>query len=551
MAGDGSLGASDVLVESTRSRAQGELVDVADPPDVRLGFAVAATAAAIAFAVIVSLVRARRGTVDFWYDDSWVAMSARVPLSQAIHMGLTAPGFTIVARWWLGLRSGSIAWAQSFALIGFVASPIVLFVAARTAGAPRWAATTGACLTAVGPMLLSESSRVKQYTWEFAFSAAMIAVAAAIRRDGPTIRWTVVAAALIAVATIFSAAALLPSAVLFAVLVVALWNAARRSEPALSLRVTLGRAALVGVTLATAALVVVHPNRGLTDFWWSHDAFLGYSSNSVGHSPGATARQGWSLLRGFMDGFIGPGALVLVVVGASLAWITYRRWRALWWLLLAPLSAVGFSIAQRYPLATSSSDSRVEASLMPWIMVLLVLAITEIVTTALARGTAVRSRPLILAVVVVVAVALGQAAWANTLAYPGMHARGALQVLAEKRAGGPSYVANGDDPLNFAANLPVRIVTDHNALQGWIVAALGDGSTLRVLHLNSPDVAAQELEPACGHTAAIGGGDQRALSATFLLLDCKVLHKSTETWGTTQIDDDTTILSFAPAPPRP
>jgi hypothetical protein len=335
------------------------------------------------------------------------------------------------------------------------------------------------------------------------------------------------------------------------VLVVALWNGARRSEPALSARVALGRAALVGVILAAAALVVVHPNRGLTDFWWSHDAFLGYSSTSTGHSLGPTVRQAWSLLRGFIDGFIGPGPIVLVVVGSALVWITYRRWRTVWWLLLAPLFAIAFSIAQRYPLATSSSDSRVEASLMPWVMVLLVLAITDIVTAVVARSPALRSRPLLIGVVAVAAVALGFSAWQNTLAYPPMHARGALQILARARTDGPIYVANGNDPVNFAADVPVHIMTDHDTLQGWIVTGFGNGSILRVLHLNSPDLAAKELRPACGHTAAIAGGDQRALTATLPLLGCKVLSRSTETFGTGEHDDDTTLLKFGPARAHP
>jgi hypothetical protein len=101
--------------------------------------------------------------------------------------------------------------------------------------------------------------------------------------------------------------------------------------------------------------------------------------------------------------------------------------------------------------------------------------------------------------------------------------------------------------LNFAANVPVRIVTDHDTLQGWIVAGFGSGSPLRVLHLNSPDLAAQELRPACGRTATIAGGDQRALTATLPLLGCKVLSRSTNTWGTAELDDDTTVLKFGPA----
>ncbi len=135
------------------------------------------------FVGVVSVVRARCGSADLWYDDSWVALSTRVPLSNAVHNGVTAPGFTVLMRWWLGLVAGT-SWAQLVALVGLLCAPGLVFLAVRTAGGPRWAAATAACLTAVNPMLLAQSSRVKQYTWEFASSAAMIAVAGASRRDG-------------------------------------------------------------------------------------------------------------------------------------------------------------------------------------------------------------------------------------------------------------------------------------------------------------------------------------------------------------------------------
>ena len=51
--------------------------------------------------------------------DSWVGFATRFPLSEAIRIGVSAPGFTVVMRWWMGLGS-SLAWWQSFALVGLV-----------------------------------------------------------------------------------------------------------------------------------------------------------------------------------------------------------------------------------------------------------------------------------------------------------------------------------------------------------------------------------------------------------------------------------------------
>ena len=107
--------------------------------------------------------------------------------------------------------------------------------------------------------------------------------------------------------------------------------------------------------------------------WRVRDGFLG-SSGSLGE----TARQALALLRGFMAEFIfGGGTPLLVVPVTLLAWYAWRRWRTVWWLLLAPLLAIVLSATQRYPMGTIGR-ARVEAWLMPWVAVLLALALDEI-----------------------------------------------------------------------------------------------------------------------------------------------------------------------------
>ena len=88
--------------------------------------------ASVGFGIFVSLTLSHEGTHDLWYDDAWVALSQRAPLSQAIHMGVGAPGFTIVMRWWMGLAEGSIPWAQTFALVPLLFAPFVVFIAAAS-----------------------------------------------------------------------------------------------------------------------------------------------------------------------------------------------------------------------------------------------------------------------------------------------------------------------------------------------------------------------------------------------------------------------------------
>ena len=118
------------------------------PPGERARWPLPALVGSLIVAVAASLTRARAGTHDLWYDDSWVALSTRAPLSRAIHMGVSAPGFTILMRWWIGLFPHSIPWAQTFALLPLLLVPFVIFAAARTAGAaagPRPSSPARAC----------------------------------------------------------------------------------------------------------------------------------------------------------------------------------------------------------------------------------------------------------------------------------------------------------------------------------------------------------------------------------------------------------------------
>ena len=505
-------------------------------------WAILAIALTVAFAVVVSVSRARSGTVDLWYDDSWVAVSSRAPLSTVLHhMGVSAPGFTVLARWWIGLRPGSIAWAQSLALVGLVASPVVVYFAARVAGAARWAATTMACLTAVNPMLLSESARFKQYTWEFAASALMVGLAAAVRRDGPTVRWTLAAGALVVVATVYSGSMLLPGAVLFLIIMIALWRRSGREHEALPPRAAVARAAILGgagaLVLAWAAIFLLHPPAPLTEFWRVRDGFLG-SSGSITH----TAKQAVSMLRGFMGEFVFGGATPLLVIPVgALAWFAWRKWRSTWWLLAAPVVAIVLSAARRYPLGTVG-NGRIEAWLMPWVAVLFALTLTEIGSRREARALVARIPHVVrTTVIAVVAVAVAGVAWHSTGHYPTTHARQALQTV-ENAGGNPArYVVDADFPVGLIAPGPIRILESSHTTTGFTIAYPG---RLRVLHVNSHAVAARELRIACGRTAAIAGTDLKHLAKVLPLVGCPVLHTREVSYGGAQVVDSTVVIRF-------
>jgi hypothetical protein len=517
--------------------------DAADRPDLGGQWAAAVVAVAIVFAVVVSIVRARAGSVDLWYDDSWVGFAGRMPLSEAMRIGVTAPGFTVVVRWWMGL-GGTLAWWQSFALVGFAVSPAVVFVAARAAGAARWAATVAAALTAVNPMLLAESSRVKQYTWEFALSAVMLALAAAVRRAGPTVRWTAVSAVVVVGATFFSASMLIPGALLFLVLAVGLWIAVHRPSDPLPTNDALKRVVILAgggsIILATAIALARRSPPALKASYLSLDGFFG-ASPSLHDTP----RQAWALVRGFMDGFVfGGSTLLLVVPLAALAWVAWRRWRTEWWLLAAPVLAVILSAAQRYPLAIKGY-SRVDAWLMPWIVVLLALALTDLASVAEISAFAARVPTVVrTATFAAVALVLAVVAWQHTPGYPTTRSRQALRTLTEVGKNGPAYVVYQDDPIDVVAPSPIHIVNDDRSLQGYSVAGLGGG--LHVLQLSPADAAARELQAACGHTAVIAGAAAAAVATVLPSVRCRVLRQQVQTQGTPRVDDDTIVVTFGP-----
>ncbi len=183
---------------------------------------------------------------------------------------------------------------------------------------------------------------------------------------------------------------------------------------------------------------------------------------------------------------------------------------------------------------------------MPWVAVLLALALAEVAAVAPVRdGVARVPWAARVVVVTVAAVALAAVAWNRAASYPTTHSRAALETLVQASAHGPAYIAYQDDPIDLVAPGPIRIVNDRTSLQGYSVAGVGGG--LRILHLYPGDVAARELRPACGHTAAIAGFDIQAVEAVLPLVGCRALQRHVDTHGTARVDDDTIVVTFAPA----
>ena len=377
---------------------------------------------------------------------------------------------------------------------------------------------------------------MKQYTSEYVLSAVMVTIAAAVRRDGPTTRWTVLAACVTVVAVVFAGSMLIPSALLFIVMAVALLAEARAGDGALDLRTTWPRLAILGgagvIVLAWAQAYLLHPSGALARYWRVRDGFLG-SSGSLSH----TARQAVALVRGFWAGFVFGGGTVLVIIPVvALAWFAWRRWRTSWWLLLAPVAAVALSAARRYPMGTIGK-ARIEAWLMPWIAVLVALTLAELARVLGTRPAVERVSITTRRVTVgVLALLLAAAALVGTTGYvPTRARRAAAAIAAARRTGRPAFITQNDYPVELLFPGPLRIVTDRRTAQGFSVVLSGQP---RGLPNHDARRAAISLRSVCGQTATIVGLPRSMFQRVLRQVGCPVVSQRFTRNGTAQPYDD-------------
>ena len=172
---------------------------------------------------------------------------------------------------------------------------------------------------------------------EFAFSAVIVGLAAAVRRDGPTTRWTIASAVVVVVGAFFSASILISGALAgYGVpFVVGLFAAARGS----TIRSTPRRghaardSSSVGCARPGDSPAFLRHSRPRYGFYRSLDVFLRLDDSGRRH--GAAQHRAWSV-RGFWAGFFGGSTLLLLVPAGLLIWFSARRWESVWWLLAAP-----------------------------------------------------------------------------------------------------------------------------------------------------------------------------------------------------------------------
>jgi len=244
--------------------------------------------------VFGAVIRAHGFTsFDLWFDDAWAAAPARASISQAIHMGLTAPGYTLLIRSWIRIDPAATWWAQTPAFIlGLLAIPAV-WALLRWFRWPRWIAIGGAVVVAAGPLLVQYSTRVKEYPFDLLACCLLLFLAERFRRDRTSADLAWLAAA--SVAGVFCSASC-ATAVVGVWLAVAVMAAAHR---ALWPRFAIWAGVTGAGLLAVYALFLRKIPSVLNHNWRNRGYLVDYRSHV------AFERTVTMVLGGFIHAFIG------------------------------------------------------------------------------------------------------------------------------------------------------------------------------------------------------------------------------------------------------
>jgi hypothetical protein len=123
---------------------------------------------------------------DLWFDDAWVAVPARVPLSEAVHLVNTTPLFSLLMRSWIGLWQNQTWWAQLPAYVAGLAAIVAVYRLLRFFHQSETLSLLAAGVIAVSPIVVDYSTRLKQYNLDILFACGLLVLFERWRREGTT-----------------------------------------------------------------------------------------------------------------------------------------------------------------------------------------------------------------------------------------------------------------------------------------------------------------------------------------------------------------------------
>ena len=344
-----------------------------------------------------------------YYDDAWFALPSRVPLSTALHMIVTAPGYTLLQAGWIHLAPSSTRFAMLLPLLAACAAVPLAFVMGRTFRFPTWASLVIAALVAAEPVAIEYATRVKSYEAELVIAIVVLATAEVVRRRRTTA--AIVSFGVLSVGAIVMSTALIAvvAGCWVALIVVAILD--RRQLR--SVLVTALVAGLCSVPVVLWITAKIPP--ALTAFWVGNDRLVA-APFSPHHLIRVLAVSGGGFLHGVIGtpmpqpaggvDSLGIGDVVLLGLASALA--------------LALL--VVLSLPTLRAVATRDPSSPDLAQLAP-VMVILI-AFLEFLVGIVPLGTGRTDLYLLPAVLVLVGAGLVRlAAWVAVRTPPGRSAR--------------------------------------------------------------------------------------------------------------------------------
>jgi hypothetical protein len=304
---------------------------------------------------------------DLWFDDAWAASPARVGLGSAVHMVLTAPGYGLVLRSWIGFDPATTWFAQlpSY-LLGIAAIPVVWGLLRRL-HLPRWSALGAAAILAAGPLAVQYSTRVKEYPFDLLAACVLLVLAERVRAAPSSQRlWTLAGASVVAFAMSAGSAPVIAGIWLSVIL----WYVVRPGSRA----GVLGALAAMAAGCALVWVVFLRQLPGVLSFNWRRRGFLvDYRSFSLAERSitmifggFAHAVVAYPVPATFFNIKRGPHAISVALLGAVLlaaaiagpiVLAARRRWSTpALPSAVALLVAVLLAFADRVPLGDGRTD---------------------------------------------------------------------------------------------------------------------------------------------------------------------------------------------------
>jgi hypothetical protein len=181
---------------------------------------------------------------ELWFDDAWVAVPAKAPLGQAIHMVDTTPLFTIGMRQWILWGPDATWWAQMPAFISGLIAIVAIYRLLKYFGASENLSLLAALVIAASPIVVNYSTHLKQYNLDIIFASLILWLAEKWRR-APS-RRGVLTLALVSVLALFtSASAIVVVAPVLGVSTLMAWRDKARRPQVASLLTIVGTSFLI------------------------------------------------------------------------------------------------------------------------------------------------------------------------------------------------------------------------------------------------------------------------------------------------------------------